>query len=123
MFSNYTRNVSIEDDQKFTMGKESNAELQLFGTLLEWKNGKISVLVYRKPTNTDQHLHYSSHHQTSCKEIAVSFFFYRVYSIITNENDLNKENVSIKQALKELVTAYHNLPQSQEQTQATDIKE
>ena len=43
-------------------------ENQFFDTLLKQKKGRVSVLVDRKPTHTDQHLHYSSHHQTSCKK-------------------------------------------------------
>ena len=70
-------------------------------TLLKRNNGEISVLVYRKPTHTDQYLHYSSHHQTSCKESIVSFLVNRAYSIITNIDDLHKENARIKQVLKE----------------------
>ena len=70
-------------------------------TLLKRNNGEISVLVYRKPTHTDQYLQYSSHHQTSCKESIVSFLVNRAYSIITNIDDLHKENARIKQVLKE----------------------
>ena len=44
---------------------ESNGELAFLDTLLKRNNREISVLVYRKPTHTDQYLHYSSHHQTS----------------------------------------------------------
>ena len=99
-------------------------------------NGEISVLVYRKPTHTDQYLHCSSHHQTSCKESVVSSLFNRAYSIITNKDDLHKENARIKQVLKEngyresiinkifrRITNNHSLPQSQPLTQATDIQE
>ena len=52
---------------KLTMEKESNGKLAFLDTLLKRNNRKISVLVHRKPTHTDQYLHYSSHHQTSCK--------------------------------------------------------
>ena len=45
------------------MEEESNGELAFPNTLLKRNNGEISVLVYRKPTHTDQYLHYSSHHQ------------------------------------------------------------
>ena len=76
-------------------------KLAFLDTLLKWKNGKISALAYRKPGNTDQYLHYSSHYQTSCKEGVVSSFFNRAYFIITNEDDLNGENARIKQVLKE----------------------
>ena len=83
------------------MEEESNGELAFLDTLLKRNNGEISVLVYRKPTQTDQYLHYSSHHQTSCKESVVSSLFNRAYSIITNKDDLHKENVRIKQVLME----------------------
>ena len=93
-------------------------------------------MVYRKPTNIDQYLHYSSHHQTSCKESVVSSLFNRAYSIITNKDALHKENARIKQVLKEneyqesiiskmfrRITNNHSLLQSQQLTQATDIQE
>ena len=80
----------------FTMEEESNGELAFLCTLLKRTNGEISVLVYRKPTHTDQYVHYSSHHQTTCKESVVSSLFDRAYSIITNKDDLHKENARIK---------------------------
>ena len=60
---------NLHQNIKFTMEEESNGELAFLDTLLKRNNGEISVLVYRKPTHTDQYLHYSSHHQTSCKEV------------------------------------------------------
>ena len=42
------------------MEEESNGELAFLDTLLKQNNGEISVLVYRKPTHTDQYLYYSS---------------------------------------------------------------
>ena len=81
---------------KFTMEKESNGELAFLNTLLKWNNVEISVLVYRKPTHTDQYLHYSSYHQTHCKESVFSSLFNRAYPIITNKDDLHKENARIK---------------------------
>ena len=127
---------NLHQNIKFTMEEESNGELAFLDTLLKRNNGEISVLVYRKPTYTDQYLHYSSHHQTSCKESVVSSFFNRAYSIITNKYDLHKEIARIKQVLKEngyqesiiskifeRITNNHNLPQSQKLTQATDIQD
>ena len=121
---------------KFTMEEESNGELAFLDTLLKRNYGEISVLVYRKPTHTDQYLHCSSHHQTSCKESVVSSLFNRAYSIITNKDDLHKENARIKQVLKEngyqesiiskifkRITNNHSSPQLQQQTQAADIQE
>ena len=83
------------------MDEESNGKPALLDTLLKRNNEKISALVYRRPTHTDQYLHYSSHHQTSCKESVVFSWFNRAYSIITNKDDLHKENARIKQVLKE----------------------
>ena len=90
---------NLHQNIKFTMEEESNGELAFLDTLLKRNNGEISVLVYRKPTHTDQYLHYSSHHQTSCKESVVSSLFNRAYSIITNKDDLHKENARIKQVI------------------------
>ena len=53
---------NLHENIKFTMEEESNGELAFLDTLLKRNNGEISVLVYRKPTHTDQYLHYSSHH-------------------------------------------------------------
>ena len=62
--------------------------------------------------------------------------FYTAYSIITNKDDLHKENAKIKQVLKEngyresiidkifrRITNNHSLLQLQQLTQATDIQE
>ena len=57
------------------MVEESNGEQAFLDTLLKQNNGEIFVLVYRKPTHTEQYLHYSSHHQTSCKKSVVSSLF------------------------------------------------
>ena len=95
-----------------------------------------SILVYRKPTHTDQYVHYSSHHQASCKESVVSSLFNRTYSIMTNKDDLTKENTRIMQVLKEngyqegiiskifeRIANNHSLFQLQQQTQARNIQE
>ena len=118
------------------MEEEGNGELAFLNTLLKQNNGKISVLlVYRKPTHIDQYLHYSSHHQTSCKQSVVSSLFNGAYSIIINKDDLHKENARIKQVLKEngyqesiinkifkRITNNHSFPKSQQLMQTTDIQ-
>ena len=121
---------------KFTMEEESKGELAFLDTFMKRNNRKISVLVYTKPTHTDQYLCYSSHHQTSCKESVVSSLFNRAYTIITNNDDLTKENNGINQVLKEngyqesiiskifkRITNNHSLSQSQQKTQTRDYQE
>ena len=94
---NFFQHVSnLHQNIKFTMEAESNGELAFLHTLLKLSNGEISVLVYRKPTHTDQCLHYSSLHQTSCKGSVVSSFFNIAHSIITNKDDVDKEKTTIK---------------------------
>ena len=116
---------NLHQNIKFTMEEENNGELAFLDTLLKRNNGEISVLVYRKPTHTDQYLHYSSHHQTSYKERVVSSLFNRAYFIIANKDNVCKENARIKQVIKEngyqesliskifkRITNNHSLPQS-----------
>ena len=86
---------------KFTIEEKSDRELAFLDSSLKRNNGKISVLVHRKPTHTDQYIWYSSHHEASCQESDASSLFNRAYSIITNKDDLIKENARIKQVLKE----------------------
>ena len=74
--NNFHQNIN------FTMEEESNGELAFLDNLLKRNNGEISILVYRKPTNAGQYLHYSSHHQKSWKESVVSSLFNTEYSII-----------------------------------------
>ena len=70
---------------KFTTDVEINGELAAIDTSIKRDNRKVSVLVYRKAVHTDQCLHHSAHHQTSCKE---SIFFLLVYyKIVYNHQE------------------------------------
>ena len=75
--------------------------IKILRLLLKVNNRKILVLVCRKPTDNEQYLHYSCHHQKSCEESASSFFLNRAYSLIRGKDDLTKENARIKQMLQE----------------------
>ena len=90
-------------------------------------------MVYRKPKYTDQYLNYSVDHQR--KESFISFLFNIEYSIITNKDDVTKENARLNHVLKEngylesiiskivkRISNNHSLSMSQEQMQATDIQ-
>ena len=55
---------NLHQNIKFTMEDESNGKLAFIYTLLKQNNGKVFALVYRKPTYTNQYLHYSSCHET-----------------------------------------------------------
>ena len=74
---------------------------QIDFTLVKLNNGITSVLVYRKPTHTDEYLHYSFHYQGSCKEDVVFSLLEGTYSIVANEDGLTKENIRVKHVLKD----------------------
>ena len=69
---------NLHQNIKFTIQEESNVELAFLNTLLKHNNGKISVLVYRKPKHK-QYLeltnnitnNYSSNNQTNYKESVI----------------------------------------------------
>ena len=48
---------------QFTREKEAEKRIQFLDSLMERKRSRMKTLVYRKPTNSDQYIHYSSHHQ------------------------------------------------------------
>ena len=52
-----------------TTVEESNGELTLFAILLKRIIRKISVLVCKKPADTDQYLHCSSHYQQVARKV------------------------------------------------------
>ena len=55
---------NLHQSIKLIMDGKSNGELAFLDTSLKLNNEKISLLLHRKPTHTDQCLHCNSHHQT-----------------------------------------------------------
>ena len=64
---NFSHPINNLHQNMFTIEEESNRDLVFLDTLLKESNGKVSVLVYRKPTHTDKCLSSSSHQQTRWK--------------------------------------------------------
>ena len=86
--------------------------------------------------HTDQYLHYSCHHQISCEKNVACSLFNKVYPIITNKDNLTKENAGIKHLLREngyqesitckifkRITNNHSLSQAKQQTQVPSNQE
>lgn len=48
---------------QFTREEEADKRIPFLDTLVEQTGSVIKTSVYRKPTNTDHYIHYSSHHQ------------------------------------------------------------
>ena len=93
---------SLHPKIQFTIEEENYGNLPFLDTLLKRNgDGSISVLVYRKPTHTDQYLNFNSNHQASTKDAVISALFRRARDIVSDVNDLKKENDRIVKVLSE----------------------
>ena len=93
---------SIHPKIKFTIEEENDGCLPFLDTLLKRNDdGRISVLVYRKPTHTDQYLNFVSNHPAGTKDAVISALFRRARDIVSDQNDLERENERIVNVLME----------------------
>ena len=120
---------SIHPKIKFTIEEEIDGCLPFLDTKLKRNSdGRISVLVYRKPTHTDQYLNFISNHPTSTKDAVISALFRRARDIVSEHDDLEKENERIINVLLEndykksaIMTVKKRIEKSrQQQTLQTD---
>ena len=70
---------------KFTM-EHSLKELPFLDILIKNVNGKIITDIYHKPTDTQQYLHYRSHHSQNCIKSIPYTLTRRIHTIITDKN-------------------------------------
>ena len=76
----------------FTMETEQNSQLPFLDTLiLRNIDNTISVRVYRKSTQTDQYLKFTSHHLARAKKSVITSLFDRAKNVISNPSDQEKE--------------------------------
>ena len=59
----------------------------------------LDVTIYRKPTHTDQYLHFDSHHPVSHKLSVIRTLNYRAQTAVTDPVERTKELDLIKGAL------------------------
>ena len=69
-------------------------------------DGTTKVTVYRKPTHTDQYLHFNSNHHLANKRSIVRTLFHRAEKIVTNEEARKSEIEHCKNALRDLENGY-----------------
>ena len=62
-------------------------------------DGSLQTKVYRKPTHTDQYLHYESYQPESHKAAVVKTLAHRASNICSNDSDLTIELEHITQSL------------------------
>ena len=63
-------------------------------------NNTFSTSVYRKPTHTDQYLHWDSNHHITAKQSFYNTLVHRDNIVSSNQETLNKELHHIKEALQ-----------------------
>ena len=86
---------------KFTHEEEKNGKIPFLDTLIIRKsNGAIKLLVYRKPTHTDQYLNFSSEHPLHQKMGVIRTLFDRMNSVVTEEDDRLIEEERVRAALR-----------------------
>ncbi|XP_072041087.1 uncharacterized protein [Amphiura filiformis] len=86
---------------KFTFEQETEGSLPFLDTLIVRKDdGTVKLMVYRKPTHTDQYLNYQSHHPLHQKLGVIRSLYYRKDTIVTEEADKEEEEKKVQKALQ-----------------------
>ena len=63
------------------------------------EEGRLNTTVYRKPTHTDQYLHWDSHHAITSKYSMIDTLYHRARTVCSNPNQLQKEEKHLFRSL------------------------
>ena len=61
--------------------------------------GRLNTTVYRKPTHTDQYLHWDSHHAITSKYSMIGTLYHRARTVCSNLDQLQKEEKHLFKSL------------------------
>ena len=64
------------------------------------EDGRLNTTVYRKPTHTDQYLHWDSHHAITSKYSVIGTLYHRARTICSNPGQLQKEETHLFKSLR-----------------------
>ena len=64
------------------------------------EDGRLNTTVYRKPTHTDQYLHWHRHHEITSKYTVADTLYHRAKTICSSPNQLQKEEQHLFKTLK-----------------------
>ena len=96
----YTHINSIDHNIQFTMEPENNGKLPFLDLCINiLDDGGIKLTVYRKPTHTDQYLHFSSNHPLEHKRSVIRTLMHRAKDYITTNEDKKSEIEHVKKVL------------------------
>ena len=92
---------SVDNNIQFTTEEpRSDGSLPFLDILITPdKDGRLDTTVYRKPTHTDQYLHWDSHHTISSKYSVVGTLHHRAKTICSNRQVLQQEEEHLSEAL------------------------
>ena len=92
---------NVDPAIKFTVGSnQENGTIPFLDTLVKPEaDNALSIIVYRKPTHTDQYSQWDSHHYLAAKYSVVSTLTHRVRTVCTKPELLNKEMQHLRKTL------------------------
>ena len=86
---------------EFTVEPTQQGSLPFLDTLVTIEsNNTFSTTVYRKPTHTDQYLHWDSNHHITAKQIVYNTLAHRAKVVSSSQDRLDQELQHIKTALQ-----------------------
>ena len=101
---NFTDHLNSIDDTnsiKFTYEEETNGVIPFLDLLINRQPDKtVKIQVYRKPTHTDQYLHFQSHHPIHHKSGVVRTLMDKKDMLVSTEDDKDREELHVRNALK-----------------------
>ena len=87
---------------EFTAVEMKDKKLEFLDTRIHiQEDGNIKTTIYKKPTHTDQYLMFESNHHIGQKLGIVSTLKHRIGTLVTTEEDKEKEKDEMKEALTE----------------------
>ena len=112
---------SVDPAIQFTVenNKEDGA-IPFWDTIVKPEaDGKLSTIVYRKPTHTDQYLQWDSHHYLSAKFSVIHTLSHRAQTVCSNPELLHKEKTHLRNALTQCKNPKWALDKGREKAQQT----
>ena len=94
---------SIEPNIRFTAETtRADGSMPFLDTLVTpQSDGSLATTVYRKPTHTNQHLQWDSHHAIANKYSIISSLFHRAKHLCSSQQLLDEEQSQIQRALSQ----------------------